>query len=217
MVVETLIYVALIVALFFVCDNSLSRRYYVPLKVVCSASFLVILWINQVFSEKLWTMFWALLACFVGDLLMGCYNTFSSKQFMAVAIIAFMFGHVGLLNYMCRITDKTSVQVYTLPVLFCGLMVVMRKLFHLHMGVLFVPSLIYTYFVSTMTMKAVECGLNGMVLTGIAGVLFLLSDFSILFLYFYHFRGVKNKRIVHYINLATYYAAILLFIFSLNS
>ena len=60
MIIETIIYVALLIALFSVCDNSLSRRYYVPLKVVCSASFLVILWINQVFSEKLWTMLFEL-------------------------------------------------------------------------------------------------------------------------------------------------------------
>lgn len=217
MIIETLIYVALIIALFLVCDNKYSRRFYVPLKVVCSASFLVILWINQMFSEKLWLMFWALLACFVGDLLMGLFNTFSTKRFMALAIIAFMLGHVGLLNYMCRITDTTSVLVYILPVAACILMVILRKLCHLHMGSLFVPSLIYTYFVTTMTLKAVECGLNGMPLMAVAGVLFLVSDFTILFLYFYHFHGVKNKRIVHYVNLGTYYAAILLFIFSLGN
>ncbi|MBQ7148865.1 MAG: hypothetical protein IJR96_08955 [Pseudobutyrivibrio sp.] len=216
MLIETLIYVALIIALFFVCDNSLSRRYYVPLKVVCSASFLAILWINQMFSEKLWLMFWALLACFVGDLLMAFYNTYRNKRVIALGIIAFMLGHVGLLNYMCRITDFTSVLVYILPVVFCLLVVLLRKCFHLHMGSLFVPCLIYTYFVSTMTMKAIECGVNGNPLLGVAGTLFLLSDFTILFLYFYHFRTVKNKRIVHFVNLGTYYAAILLFIFSLS-
>lgn len=213
--IETLIYVALLIALFFVCDNSLSRRFYVPLKMICSASFLVILWINQMLSEKLWLMFWALLACFVGDLLMAFYNTYRNKQVITLGIIAFMLGHVGLLNYMCRITDFTNVLVYILPVLGCGIVVLLKKVCHLHMGSLLAPCLIYAYFVSTMTLKAIECGLNGMPILGVAGALTMLSDLTILFLYFYHFKDVKNKRIVHYLNLGTYYAAILLFVYSL--
>ncbi len=215
MVIETLIYVALLIALFYVCDNKYSRRLYVPLKVVCSASFLVILWINQCLSEKLWLMFWALLACFVGDLLMALYNIYRGKQAITLGIIAFMLGHVGLLNYMCRITDKTDVMVYVAPIVMCVLLVVLRKIYKLHMGSLFIPCLIYCYFVSTMTAKAVECGVNGMPLFAVAGILFLLSDFTIIFLYFYHFHSLRNKRITHYINLATYYGAILMFIYSL--
>lgn len=215
MILETIIYVALIIALFAVCDNRFSRRYYVPLKVVCSISFLIILGINQFFSEKLGLLIWALLACFVGDLLMGLYNTYLRKQFMAIGIIAFMLGHVGLLNYMCRITDKTNVLVYILPLIPCLLLVAMQKWCHLHMGSLFIPCIIYCYFVSTMTLKALECGLNGLPVLGVAGILFFLSDFTILFLYFYHFRNRSSKRIIHYINLATYYVAILLFIYSL--
>lgn len=215
MILETIIYVALIIALFAVCDNRFSRRYYVPLKVVCSTSFLIILCLNQWYSIKLGLLFWPLLACFIGDLLMGFYNTYGRKQFIAIGIIAFMLGHVGLLNYMCRITDNTNFWVYILPVVPCLIFYGLKKASHLHMGSLIVPCMIYCYFVSTMTLKALECGLNGMPILGFAGVLFLFSDFTILFLYFYHFKRRRNKRIVHYVNLATYYAAILLFIFSL--
>ena len=94
MIIETIIYVALIIALFAVCDNRFSRRYYVPLKVICSISFLVILFINQWYSERLGLLLWALLACFIGDLMMGLYNTYSRKQAMEIGIIAFMLGHV---------------------------------------------------------------------------------------------------------------------------
>ena len=215
MIIETIVYVALLISLFTVCDNSLSKRYYVPIKVVCSASFLVILWINQFFSERLWLVFWALLACFIGDLLMGFFNTYMRKRFIAIAIIAFMLGHVGLLNYMCRITDGTSVLVYILPVVACVAMVVVKKLFKLHMGSLFMPCLIYFYFVTTTTLKAIECSFQGHPMLAVAGILFFISDFTIIFLYFYHFRNKGIKRIVHYVNLATYYVAILLFIFSL--
>ncbi len=215
MIIETIVYAALIIGLCLVCDNSLSRRYYVPLKVVCSASFLGILFINYYFSEKLTMMMWALLACFVGDLLMGLYNTYLRKQFMVLGIIAFMLGHVGLLNYMCRITDRNSALVYILPIVPCLILLAVRKVCKLHMGSLLLPCLIYCYFVSTMALKALECGLNGMPWLGVAGILFLFSDFAILYLYFYHFRKREIKRIVHYFNLATYYSAILIFIFSL--
>ncbi len=215
MLIQTIIYVALIIALFAVCDNRFSRRYYVPLKVVCSISFLIILFINYFYSERIGLLLWPLLACFIGDILMGLYNTYSRKRFITLGIIAFMLGHVGLLNYMCRITDVTKVMVYIFPVVPCIVLIVMQKWFHLHMGNLYVPCLIYCYFVSTMTLKAIECGLNGMPIIGLAGTLFLFSDFTILFLYFYHFRSIRAKRIVHYVNLATYYIAILLFIYSL--
>lgn len=214
-IAETIIYVALIIALFAVCDNRYSRRYYVPLKVVCSISFLVIFFINYYYSAKLGLLVWALLACFVGDILMGLYNTYMRKQFIALGIIAFMLGHVGFLNYMCRITNRTSVMVYIAPVVACLILLWMKKRYHLHMGSLLIPCVIYCYFVSTMTLKAVECALNGLTLLGVAGVLFLISDFTILFLYFYHFSHIKNKRAVHYVNLATYYLAILLFIYSI--
>lgn len=215
MIIETIIYVALIIALFAVCDNRFSRRYYVPLKVICSISFLVILFINQWYSERLGLLLWALLACFIGDLMMGLYNTYSRKQAMEIGIIAFMLGHVGLLNYMCRISVGTNVLVYIVPVIPCLILIGMQKWCHLHMGSLFVPCIIYCYFVSTMTLKALECGLNGTPILGIAGMLFLFSDFTILFLYFYHYKNRNNKRLVHYVNLGTYYAAVLLFIYSL--
>ena len=215
MILETIIYVALIIALFAVCDNRFSRRYYVPLKVVCSISFLVILYINQIYSEKLGLLVWALLACFAGDIMMACYNIYVRKRFISLGIIAFMLGHLGLLNYMCKIMPRTSILVYLLPILACLLMLAIKKLCHLHMGVMIWPCVIYSYFVTTMTLKAIECGLNGWPIIGIAGSLFLLSDLTILFLYFYHFRNVNSKKIVHYVNLATYYVAIILFVFSL--
>ena len=212
MILETIIYVALIITLFAVCDNRFSRRYYVPLKVVCSISFLIIFLLNQFYSEKLGLLIWALLACFVGDLLMGLYNTYLRKQFMVLGTIAFMLGHVGFLNYMCRITDKTNVLVYIAPIIPCLIFIGMRKWCHLHIGSLMVPCLIYCYFVSMTALKAIECGLNGLPILGVAGTLFIASDFPILFLYFYHFSKRTNKRIVHYINLTTYYIVILLFI-----
>ena len=203
MIIQTIIYVALIIGLFMVCDNSLSRRYYVPLKVVCSASFLVILLINHYYSPKLSMIFWPLLACFLGDILLGLFNTYKRKRFMIIGIIAFMLGHVAFLNYMCRLKPDTNPWVYMAPIATVVVVLLVHNLCHLHMGVLFVPCLIYSYFVTCMTLKAIECGLNSRPIIGMAGVLFLISDFTILFLYFYHYRNRTNKRIVHSYNRST--------------
>ncbi|MCR4568583.1 MAG: lysoplasmalogenase [Pseudobutyrivibrio sp.] len=215
-IIETIIYVALIIGLFLVCDNRYSRRYYVPLKVVCSTSFLVIFWINQCFSEKFGLMVWAVLACFLGDIMMALYNTYMRRPFFVLGIITFMIAHVALLNYMCRVKPNTSPWVFILAAAPCILLFGMVRWFRLHIGRLLWPCLIYCYFVSTMALKANQCALDGMPIIGIAGLLFLFSDVTILFLYFYHYRSKNKKRFVHYVNLGTYYLAILLFIFSLD-
>ena len=45
---------------------------------------------------------------------------------------------------------------------------------------------------------------------GIAGILFWLSDFSLLFYYFYHFKSKNIEKLVQGFNLATYYVAMML-------
>lgn len=223
MLAEIIIYGILLVLLLAVCDNKYSRRCYVPLKAVCSASFLVILILNQYFSEDMHRVLIALIACFVGDVLMAYYNVRKDKHYMTLGIFVFIVGHVFLLIYMCEGYVPTHVLVFVLPLLICGLMYVMYKRIHLHMGRLFYPSFVYCYFVSAMMLKALEVGAYAFAqgnahpapyMIMVAGILFFLSDFSILFLYFYHFHKRWEKRVVHYFNLITYYVAILLFVYS---
>lgn len=224
MLLELVIYGILLILLMAVCDNKYSRRCYVPLKAVCSASFLVILILNNMFSESLHKLLIALIACFVGDVLMAYYNVRKDKHYMTLGTFVFIFGHIFLLIYMCEDYKPTYPLVFILPVFICGLMYLLYKKIHLHMGRLFYPSFVYCYFVSAMSLKAIEVGAYAIAqgnshpapyMIMAAGILFFLSDFSILFLYFYHFHKRWEKRLTHHFNLVTYYVAILLFVFSL--
>ena len=46
---------------------------------------------------------------------------------------------------------------------------------------------------------------------GFGGIAFFISDFTIIFLYFYKFHKPENRCKIHYLNLATYYYGILAF------
>lgn len=210
MIKETIVYILFLIGLLAVSDNQYSKKYYVPFKTACSALFLLILGINMMFSETAGILFYPLIACFLGDVLMGLYNTYAKKKYILIAIVTFLIGHVGFIYYMCENTAGTSAWVFLLPLAVCVVMAVIYKISHLHMGRVKYYAFVYCYFVSAMCIKAIEFG--GLVT--IAGVLFFLSDFSIMFLYFYHFKDKKKKVYVHYFNLITYYIAILLFIFS---
>ena len=207
MFIDLLVYTLILIGLFTVCDNRFSKKYYVPLKGVCSASFLIILALHNMFSEKGDMLIWPLIACFVGDIMMGLYNTYSRKRFMSLGMVSFMLGHVGFIYYMCQTANKKAIWAFIVPFALCILMYAICTKLHIHMGKLLYPGLIYCYFVSAMFLKSLTAGP-----LGVAGTLFFLSDFSIMFLYFYHYKNRTHKKWVHYFNLATYYYAIYLFI-----
>ena len=72
--------------------------------------------------------------------------------------------------------------------LFCLLGLVLINSFHLHLGRLRYAVLVYSVFVSAFMVKAVSIMLtSGSLRIGYAGIFFWLSDFSLLFYYFYHF------------------------------
>ncbi|MCR5416125.1 MAG: lysoplasmalogenase [Pseudobutyrivibrio sp.] len=211
MITEIIIYGLLLIGLFAVCDNKLSAKWYLPMKIICSAGFLVILIERECYSESIHRLLLALIACFVGDIFMALFNSYHQKHYMAWGILVFMVGHVFLLINMCTYHQPTNPWIFILPIPICGLMYLLYKKIHLHMGRLFYPAFVYCYFVSAMALKAISVG----GITMMAGALFFLSDFSILFLYFYHFHTKPLKKLCHYFNLATYYIAILLFIYSI--
>lgn len=208
MIIETVIYSVLLISLLFVCDNDYSKKYYVPFKTACSASFLLLLFINTRALDASPSLFGPLALCFVGDVLMGMYNTYKKKRFVLSGLVAFLIAHIFFLAYMINMAPNTSIVVALVPFAMLMVMAVVYKLCHFHMGKIKYPAFLYCYFVSAMCMKSFEIG--GII--AIAGLLFFLSDFSIMFLYFFHFKRKTHKKIVHYFNLVTYYFAILLFI-----
>ena len=212
--ISLIVYIALIIILLLVCDNRYSKKYYVPIKSACSASFLIIYIVNEFYGPDITRLLLPLIACFVGDILMGEYNIKHRKRFLGLAMAAFILGHIGFLAYMVSLTEYTSLIVIIGPIIACLIFYFVYRLMHLHMGYMKIGAYIYTLFISAVFLKSIEtslvCGESIFIMLG--GVLFFLSDFSILFLYFYHFKNKNSKKLVHYFNLVTYYLAIYCFI-----
>lgn len=201
------VYTLLIIALLFVCDNDYSRKYYVPLKTACSASFLLMSFVIDTVGFFNLLML-PLVSCFIGDIFMGQYNVRKARSSLYTGIGAFLVAHILFLIYMTQTVPGISLVNAILPVFVVILMLWLVRTFHLHMGKVLYFSTIYCYMVTAMCLKALEIG--GLTMMG--GILFFLSDFTIIFLYFYHFAKIQNKKIVHYLNLVTYYLGILFFI-----
>lgn len=216
------IYLIVLIALLAVCDNGYSKKYYVPLKTVCSASFMLIVLIAAMkdVAKGDWygrALIVPLSFCFIGDVFMGLYNQKRNKNHLLWGIIAFMSAHVvflAALHIMHPIEDIWLVIGALTMVL---IMVAILKLSHLHLGKMVYISLVYCFMVSLMCAKSIQFGFTGgkatMALVG--GILFLSSDFSILYLYFYHFKNKRLKQRVHWFNLISYYIGILFFCLSI--
>ncbi|MCR4693735.1 MAG: lysoplasmalogenase [Pseudobutyrivibrio sp.] len=218
MIVGLVIYGLMVLGLLAVCDNDYSKTWYLRLKTLCSLAFIII---YLVFSGR--GLIIALLACGLGDIFMALYHLKAKKIYMFLGMLTFMTGHIFLLIYMCSEFAPTAWLVFIIPVFICLCMLAIYKGFHLHMGRLFYAAIIYCYFVSAMATKAIEIGIRACVqatesmipiLIMIAGILFFLSDFSIMIMYFYHFHNRRTKRLVHYFELISYYTAIILFVIS---
>ncbi len=218
MEVGLVIYALLVFGLLAVCDNDYSKTWYLRFKVISSLAFILF---YLIFSGR--GLIIALLACGCGDVFMALYHLKAKKIYMFLGMLTFMAGHIFFLIYMCSDFGHTAPMVYIIPIFICLLMLAIYKGFHLHMGRLFYAAIIYCYFVSAMATKSIEIGSRAYVqatesiipiLIMIAGILFFLSDFSIMIMYFYHFHNRRTKRLVHYFELISYYTAIILFVIS---
>ena len=211
-----IIYSILLIALLIVSDNELSKKYYVPLKVACSAFFVAIGLIEGCGLSVMLPVG----LCALGDLFMALYNQKGRKRFLLTGIILFFGAHVGFLVDFYRIQPELDIVAIIAPVGLCALFAVLYKIAHFHMGKMKLPGLLYCFMVSSMCVKSLLIAWGNpfveVQLLALGGVLFFLSDFSILFLYFYHFKKRRTKKLVHSFNLITYYVAIYLFLIILH-
>lgn len=219
-----LVYLILVSGLILVAMFEPGKKHYVPYKMLCSALFVILgLYYDMSLSIA------GLALCFGGDLFMGLYNIHRKKKFIGLGIFLFLLAHIVFLVYLFTLyPDFDYIQVI-IPLLMCLLVLVLIGFCHLHLGKLRYAVLIYSFFVSAFMVKAVHIMISGImqnrlqltastsyadisdvVQIGIAGILFWLSDFSLLFYYFYHFKSKNIEKLIQGFNLATYYVAMML-------
>lgn len=185
---------------------------YVLAKGIQSAAFVVIFAIAAWVSGRMHTfvlMLPAFLFCMSGDILMGFYNRTRKRIYFLSGLFLFLAGHVCFVRSLCRKQQLEWVD-FIIPigaVLLTYGIIYFKKL---HTGKLKIWILIYSFFVAMLFGKSLHLFLAEPVLShavmGLGAFLFLVSDISILFLYFF-----KNKgKGVHVFNLVTYYYGIVL-------
>lgn len=216
--IVTIIYTLEFAGLLVAALPRYKQKYYVPVKMLCSVSFVVIAVMFAFISDHMqyfYMMLVPLVLCAVGDLFMGLYQIRSRRKHMLAGMIVFLLAHMGFLICFFRIDARLTWWNIFLPVVSLAAFFFVKRLMHLHMGRLAIPAAIYCVFLSLMLSKSTQymalCPGLASGWIGFGGIAFFISDFTIIFLYFYKFRKPENRGKIHYLNLATYYYSILAF------
>lgn len=149
-----------------------------------------------------------LVLCFAGDVLLGLANVRAAYfgHYFAAGAASFCAAH-ALFCVLFASQASVSPLCFALPaVLTAALCLCARDKRRFRLRRMKVPAVVYSFFVGLMCSLGVSLafstpGPHGF-LCAVGGFLFLLSDITLLFLYFYH----KKRAVLRAVNLVTYYA-----------
>lgn len=206
--VMLLLYTILMAALVaVVCREEWKKKYYVVIKSICSLGFLAVFFTAGHISGQIrqfWLMLPAFICCLAGDVLMALYNRLRRKVYFMVGTVCFLMGHICFVRWMCRM-QEVKLWDFIFPILMVLVAWMLTGSREIHTGRLRPFIIVYAFFVAMLFSKGVGTAIMAHSLAGYltaAGTaLFLISDVSILFLYFRKHRGPG----VHIFNLLTYY------------
>lgn len=215
-------YIACLIVLLIDVHIDKKRNYYVPIKSFVSAMFVFGCIYFMYFAEKMeyahYFMLAAVVLCMTGDVLLGFYQKKWKKRFLLSGMISFGLAHMLFLTYLYMGDSKFSIAQIIVPVVLFGVTIGLIKGCNLKTGRMLIPTLIYSVLVTSFMTKSIMMLVMNNPLTkanlimALGGILFFVSDFILLFLYFGHIRNRKFKGACHILNLASYYLAVLLII-----
>lgn len=181
-------------------------QHYVIFKTLTSLCFMVITMINLYISNTTCgnLLFLPILFCFIGDIFLAIYNRYN--KCFKLGLISFLLAHIFFVYNMCHILPFKFINIiFPLIMVLFVYMLNNKKIINLQEKNIY--CLIYAFFISLLLSKALDIYLNifsvQSYLLLIASSLFFISDFILLFMYF-----KKRNKILHFINLLTYYLAI---------
>ena len=200
--------------LWFICQVRKPdyKKHYVFTKTEQSAAFLLVFLVAAGVSgdmRNLWRMLPAFVCCFAGDVLLAFYNKVREKKIFLSGLVAFLLGHLFFIRWLNRMQSITITDV-VIPAMAVLLMFFVTGMGCFHTGRLRPCILVYSFFIAYLFAKSMHIALClpdwYHSICAVGSFLFMISDISILFLYFYKNR---NRRI-HLFNLTTYYMGIFL-------
>lgn len=206
-------YVLMFIFLMLTCYRVNLKKYYIVSKCLCSFGFLFVAILGKVQSLNhalFWRMFVGFFFCFLGDYFLAKKESGDKEKQLILGLLSFLLGHC---TFLIALWFIQPMNVYTafLPLFGVVLVLFLMRFQYMEVGKLKVPVLIYTYFVTALFVKCFQVTIHGdgslfYSFIFLGGLLFLISDLIILFLYFYQ----KQYKILKFLNLATYYGAMFL-------
>ena len=190
--------------------------HYLTVKMICSTAFVLLGILYAAVPGNLAYLPWmlpALILCFLGDFLIGLFRKSHRSRHFMLGLCFFLAAHVGFSAFLLKLHPGIHLWNVLIPVLVCGIFLVVERGCHLNMKKMKLPAMVYALFLSFFMIKALEfAGGNlgtGAGWIGLGALLFFASDVSIIFLYFRSFRSQRTKTGVHVFNLVTYYLVII--------
>lgn len=181
-------------------------KYYLMFKSMTSVIFVMLaFWVMR---EKLfWLWLMAFLFCFLGDVLLGMDERKEKNRFFVWGLVSFVTGHVF---FIIRMSGLTSFELWDL-ILPAGIALVTFFLIRhpkFHVGVHKRAVILYSLIVTLLCVKGYDMLLLDRYYWNVfvGSVLFFISDFLLLFIYFYE----DKLKIMRFFNLLTYYGAVFL-------
>lgn len=188
------------------------KKYYIWVKVLNSLSFFIVFFVSTYISREIiqfWLMLPAFFCCFVGDILMAAYNRYRKRIHFLMGLGIFLVGHLCFVRWL-NAMQALSVIDLLIPILAVLLTWYLVSRRDVHTGKLKPFILLYAFFVAMFFVKGQHLAISNPslanIMIAVGSALFLISDISILFLYFRKRKGV----FIHLFNLATYYYAMFL-------
>lgn len=208
-------------------SNPKYKKYYVLAKTINSITFIAVSIFCAYYGANFETLDYllpALLLCLVGDIIIGFYNVVNERyvkgnelpypknatNFTAKAaifilgLLAFASGHGCFIYAFSKMQRLTWID-FVFPIVAIFITLRLTKLDGMETGRFTILIAAYSFMVAMIFSKGMHLVLAQFstrnLLLSVGTTLFLVSDGFILFLYFYK----KKSKVVHVINLATYY------------
>lgn len=200
-----LIYMMSFAGLMLASYHPSFHRYYLVSKSFTSCLFVLNVILNMKELNMVW--FLAFVGCFLGDVFLGMDEKKDEKKHFVLGLSFFVLGHIF---FVISMSMMTGFEIFDLmiPVIMLFVTAFLIRLPKFNVQGQSFPILVYSVIVSLLVIK----GFDMMVLNSqywslfVATALFFISDFILLFLYFYE----QSIRSLKFLNLFTYYTAMFL-------
>ncbi len=183
-----------------------SRKYYLIIKSITSFIFVLMAYITMK-DQMEWIWMIAFIFCFLGDVLLGMVEKKEDSSMFVLGLASFVSGHLFFIIQMSRITQFELIDLL-LPMVMCFVASKLIQLPKFHIGNHKRPILVYSIIITLLCVKGVDMAFFDLsykwLMVGCFS--FLISDFILLFLYFYE----DKHKLLKFFNLFTYYFAVLL-------